>query len=482
MGLIFNGVHSDTLNLLINSVERGLLPAQSANLVKVAGKKGAYDFGSEADVRKFVITATLTASSIAALEDSLEEVAAWLYTSGENKELSFDSNGIVTYFGKLEGDTTITQLGMSAVLQFSFICSDPEGYGEEKTFTKAASATETFSIVNEGTAEASPIFTLDFKKDASSIAIVGSEKSILVGTPQDVSKTVLPRTQLILKDRMDDPSIWTAGSSVDGGVITGGFSTNGSSFNAAGDYGTGSAWHGVAGVRSLPEQLQDFRVRMLIGFKASHVDQMGRVEMYLLDVNGSAIAKISIQDSWKGVRQQLVEARAGALSGGTRFMHTIGNHSGHFNLMNDGVLELKREGVRWTAYAAIRNGETGAEMAALYSSWYDTESKYTGKVAAVQAHLGAYGTYAPVDHMYAGELYAYKLNNLTSTQTDQAFSNGDQLVIDCARGAVHKNGSLFIEELNPSSDFLSLKKGTNVLGVYPSDVADLSITFKNKYL
>jgi phage-related protein len=77
------------------------------------------------------------------------------------------------------------------------------------------------------------------------------------------------------------------------------------------------------------------------------------------------------------------------------------------------------------------------------------------------------------------ELTASTVDN--TTQTPVIFSTGDVVTIDNQRAIVLKNGEPIFSVLDPSSDFFSLKKGTNGLIVSPP-VANVSIRYKERWL
>ena len=106
--------------------------------------------------------------------------------------------------------------------------------------------------------------------------------------------------------------------------------------------------------------VQDFKLRANIGFKASHANQLGRVEVYLLDINGEHLGKIALNDTHGNGSYPFAEARAGLLNGGNYFVKTYGSYQGVWKDWNNGLLEMARRGNVWSAYFCIVD-ETGRQ-------------------------------------------------------------------------------------------------------------------------
>src|SRR5699024_9183442 len=130
------------------------------------------------------------------------------------------------------------------------------------------------------------------------------------------------------------------GNVVDGGIVSGNMESNGSRFQAE-SFGSGSNWHGPAIKRSLPETLTDFRIKTRIAFGNTRNNYIGRIEMYLLDVNGETVAKIALKDN-QGARQLAIgEGRAGNLDNGKYVIsNDSGDRPGVWNNFS-GILEIE---------------------------------------------------------------------------------------------------------------------------------------------
>ncbi|MCQ6289387.1 phage tail family protein, partial [Bacillus cereus] len=58
-----------------------------------------------------------------------------------------------------------------------------------------------------------------------------------------------------------------------------------------------TGWHGCFAKKNIRQgPLQDFIMQAYVGVSSWHWDQMGRVEIGLVDVNGDYVARISMND------------------------------------------------------------------------------------------------------------------------------------------------------------------------------------------
>lgn len=481
MGFFFRGKHSDEY-LLVNGIERDLMPAISAKLLQVSGHKGAYNFGSDMEVRRYKIKATVTANTEQDLERKLDDIRVWLYGNGKEGELIFDDKPQVSYMAQLDGDTPREPLGTSVFFTFTLLCAESNGEGIEKVY-EVTNGGGIVDLVNDGTDEAFPNVSIKFTEDAHTVAITNGTEHVLVGKPKDVTQpTTAARTCIVFEDFIDTTR-WTQGIDVDGGAITGDFVSNGKSFHQKDwDYGKYWAWHGAAKVLSLPEEVQDFTVDLSCTFRSYKPEQLGRVELYLLDKNRAVLGKAAIMDMWDNSRQQVIEARAGTWLGSNQyFVKSYGGYSGYWNDWANGMISITRKGDTWAAYFCIYDPNNGHHKNWHYQEWVDTKDRFMGKVAAIQVHVGAYGEYEAYE-MYLNDMQVYRYNTQRAeTDNDIPFIAGDRLEINNEKAAIYLNGKPANHLLDPSSDYFSIPVGRSQLGIYPS-VGETTVRFKNRYL
>jgi hypothetical protein len=287
----------------------------------------------------------------------------------------------------------------------------------------------------------------------------------------------------MLNDDMSSLTGWTSGVGVDGGVIAGTFSSDGFRFfQTGGNYGTGSAWHGAAAIKTIATPIQDFTMEAAVSLNPTVNNQMGRVEVYLLDVNNVVIGKIAMKDMSVNLESPQLEARAGNLVSGKLFVAYRGKKEGYWKDFS-GVLRFSRIGNKWTCLAAIIDNN-GRWIKQFTYSFVDTKNLYTAKLAGIQIHVGAYANHAviPINRLYVTHVKIIQENVPTSIQVPYIFSTGDLLEVDCATGSIWKNGEPYFVDLNPSSTFIQLPSGESGIAVLPAIVTNSTITFRERWL
>src|SRR5699024_11090222 len=239
---------------------------------------------------------------------------------GSKRELGFTDQDIIFYATLRELEIPEEETN-DLVGYIHFYCSDPFKYGPEKEVTSTEDA---FIVESNGTADSDPIFELTAKKRTTFAMVTNGTQYNLVGKPLADVEQPYERYERILTANGTNMTGWTPADYVDGGTVDGEMESNGSRFQAK-EMGSGSNWHGPAIKRSLPETLTDFRIKTRIAFGNTRNNYIGRIEMYLLDVNGETVAKIALKDNQGGRQRAIGEGRAGNLDNGK---YVISNDSG----------------------------------------------------------------------------------------------------------------------------------------------------------
>jgi phage-related protein len=115
--------------------------------------------------------------------------------------------------------------------------------------------------------------------------------------------------------------------------------------------------------------------------------------------------------------------------------------------------------------------------------WFDHNGDVTAKLAKIQIHIGTFTWAEPVHNIRFRNIQVYDKGTSYNPETENPiiFKTGDKITIDNDKAIVLKNGEPIFTALDPSSDFISLKKGTNGLVISPP-VADVKVTFRERWL
>jgi len=467
--------------LKVNKVTYPVLPTIDAKTEKVYGRAGEIDFGVEIGTRTIKVDVQIIGVDQYDIMKKSTDLAQWLFHE-DLQPLIIADEPDKQYMARLANDSEIEELFRVGQTTLEFFIPSP--YKEavaEKLVTQTVTTVDPFNVVNNGGVDTYPVIDLVMRSDSTSISVISEDKFVMLGQSDSVEKTKVTINPKVLSDSFTSYTGWTSSSNIDGGTVTGSFSSNGSVLQSS-DYGEGTTWHGASGIKPLSRSITDFQVDATVGLKSSAVDQIGRVEVYLLDSNNVQIGKIALKDMASEGDYPMFEARAGALSGGKFIVQSYGDKKGVFAQFN-GIIRIARKGKKWSAYIAKVDSK-GNHTSRLYQEWLDSSGLFTKQLAKVQVHIGAYGTRTPVNNAYLADINVQELtdgNVDNNTQTPVIFSAGDVVTIDNQRAIVLKNGEPIFSVLDPSSDFINLKKGTNGLIVSPP-VADVSIRYKERWL
>ncbi|WP_416729196.1 distal tail protein Dit [Fictibacillus sp. JL2B1089] len=503
-GFVWRGKHSNDFGITVLKVLRTMLPPLNDKSISIPNRPGSYWFGSDLGVREFKVLVAIKDVNKTKLIQKARLIASWLL-SEEEEELIFDAEPDKSFFAFLGGTTEIeSTLANRGKITLTFYCPDPYAYGPNKESSPYTSSPILTTI--GGQEKTPPIFLAKFNEPSTFLSVAIKESHIHIGSPAGVEEITVPKEVALINDGMSSTSSWIANTVVDGGSVSGSFKSSGLAFSAN-SYGTGSAWHGPSLKRMLQTPVQDFKMESVVGFYSDQQNEVGRLEIYVLDSNGVAIGKIGLKDAWSDERT-MVEARAGKLLGGKMLMAYIGNvvkknrkvtvkkkvkgktitetdtvtdgFSTYANFY--GVLRLSRVGNKWSAHIGRIDPATGRRFARMTINWTDKNNQHMDKVAGVAVHLAQHGTKPFIKTAYISSVKLWQINTITEIDVPEIVSAGDEIEIDCETGAVYLNGDPFLEELNISSEFFHLAAGQNQIAFEPADKCSLQVFHRGRYL
>lgn len=335
-------------------------------------------------------------------------------------------------------------------------------------------------VNNKGTADAKPIFTATVKAPITHLDIVTEEGYMRIGEPVNIEETPVEREQLILKETLKTTTGWATANDVDGGSVAGTMVSDGETFRAQ-SYGTGSLWHGPALKRSLPEQIQDFKVDIYASLKTKDVREAGRLELYFKDINDKTIGKLALKELLTASDSVHGEARAGAIDGGKFLISTEGKRPGVWNQFY-GILRLTRIGDRLQAYIAKIDTATGKHHTRwLSDELIDSQGLFQTKLAQIQIHIGQHGTKAFVQDIGVHEVQVFKINQTTGNQIPYIAYPGDIIEIDMIEEDIRINGESRMDLKDFGSSFFALQPGENIITYSNYDVVDLKVDWREPF-
>lgn len=333
----------------------------------------------------------------------------------------------------------------------------------------------------QGTADSFPVIKAEVTKATSYIAIENQTtgEMMMIGQPVSVEDTVVPYEETILDDSMATLTGWANASfAVDGGQIAGTMQSDSYVFKAQ-NYGTGSAWHGPAVSKSLSQQLQDFKAEALIKFSSTNVLEVGRVEIYLLDINNIVIGKLAMKDYMGNYIFNMPEIFAINKSANTVESLIVRNANENWNGFY-GMVRFQRIGQEISAYLARVNPETGLHESVKVGSFQDSNNQYQTKVAAVGIHIATFGTSAPMSTAQVHHLTVKKIN-ANQPGIPYIALPGDIIEFNHVTKTITKNGEDIKDLKAFIAKYFPLVKGINELAVAPADSLKLESKYRERY-
>jgi predicted phage tail component-like protein len=476
--MTFRGIRKDYITVLRGRKRPPWAPIQR-NILTVPGFPGGYLQNTEKGPRPLEVPVLIQADSFSDLQKLKEDLAMWLVTDTP-QELIFDDEPDRIYYAVVDGSLDLDELVRWGQGVIRFLCPDGYKYGAEHTYI-IPNGQDIFDIHNPGTADAEPKFKITLNEDVTFLSIVRDDSFMMVGKPLDeVNETPKQKLEVILEDNMTTTSGWTSANTfVENGDVTGAFSSSGSYFYVS-NFGTGSLWHGPALKKSLPEALQDFQIEFIVQFKSNgDPKKMGRIELIGLDANNQTICKLAMKDVYQGYAENHAEMRAGNISTGTRLIDGGPLKKDDWDDFY-GMLRLSREGNIWRAYVAVIDSK-GKHVKTRSETFTDHKNQYMAPITQVMVHIAQRGTIAPAD-MKIHKVKVFKRNFLGISEIPVIAKAGDVIEFDHESAMVYKNGEDFRTALDLSSDFFTLKPGTNRLSLLPEGVGNIEVTFRERFL
>jgi predicted phage tail component-like protein len=463
----------------VTDIKQSVLPPVSQKTVKVNGRAGEIDFGNEIGSREIEVEFTILGANTTDLRGKVRQLAQWLYYE-EPKPLVINEEPDKFYMAKVTGDSELDDIVRYGQGSIVFYCADPYAYStNEKEIALNQTLPEDPAIVeNAGAVETFPKYRFEFTQPTTEFTVISDDKFMRFGKPASVDDTPVDVNPLVFADDMTTVTGWTTATTVDGGVVAGNFRSNGYSFSLE-NAGEGSAWHGASGVKALSRSVQDFKAQIRMSLLTSAVGQLGRVELYLRDANGAVIGKIALRNGNPNGRTPYAQVRLGS----NYILETYGDYAGVWKDWSYGTMDIARRGNVWSIYYSIIDNETGVHHTRLYKEFIDKDGLYSAPLGQVQIHMGLHGTAPAPASMYISDVKVWEENIVpASNEVPYIFKTGDILEIDTETDAVLLNGEPYYEALDPSSQFITLKKGTNGIMLSPIVTDNNSIKFKERWL
>ncbi|PFQ65854.1 phage tail protein, partial [Bacillus cereus] len=254
---------------------------------------------TQTKMRKIIVPVSLFYESMEEAEKLKEEIANWLITD-QPQELIFDDEKDRTYLAVIDESFDPQQLVNLGEGVLTFICEMPYKLGPTRTVEFQANERGLVAnIQNKGSLESNPIIEIEVTKPSTFLDVWNGDNYFRIGWPLRMDQVPVERNQRVMWDEMSTTVGWTNVPNSEDMIGGGAFKVDAGSRLVPVYLGETNikGWHGCIAKKNIPQgPLQDFIMQAYVGIRSSHPDQMGRVEIGLLDENSDYVARISMND------------------------------------------------------------------------------------------------------------------------------------------------------------------------------------------
>ncbi|PEV07320.1 distal tail protein Dit [Bacillus cereus] len=492
--LIFNGIdlekyfeeNYDQGFFMVNDIRgRGIL-SDEINELTVPHRPGSYFLDKRTPKRVLEVDFSLKGVSLFELRKRIDELNGLLNTD-EPVKITFTDEPDFVYYGIKESVEENLEKSNIHQATITIICLNPYKLGPTKTVEFQANERGlAANVQNKGSVESNPIIEIEVTKPSTFLDVWNGDNYFRIGWPLRMDQVPVERNQRVMWDEMSTTVGWTDVPNSEDMIGGGAFKVDAGSRLVPVCLGETNikGWHGCIAKKNIPQgPLQDFIMQAYVGVRSSHPDQMGRVEIGLLDENSDYVARISMNDVHWQAEQNTGFAKLGNKKKPVSERVLINEPGDHPTTWNQyrGRLWLARTGNRWEAYISKFLWNTEKDDSERFVVWEDENNVNMDKVAQVQISISQFSDNMFCTDMSIDDLKIWKVNMNTQDNPPYIFDVGDKVVIDTERSLVSINGKKAINLKDIFSDYPVVSKESNKLEIMPSDVGIAKVTYRERY-
>ncbi|OUB48014.1 distal tail protein Dit [Bacillus thuringiensis] len=489
LSFTFNKIRKDYIQMLVGRKRPSWAPVKR-KLVRVPHRAGALFLHTETEERRIDVPLVIKAAKdMADLQKVKEDLADWLYTE-QPAELVFDDELDRTYLALIDGSVDLDEIVNRGKGVITFVCPMPYKLGKQNThsFSQNGSTEVTASFVNQGNIEAPAIIEIEAQKPSTFLDVWFGEYPynrdyFRIGYPLKTEQLPVERNQRIIWDEMATTVGWSKVSSMEDGNPIGEMKSDKYQFYCF-DFGTsaGKGWHGAAVKKNIPGgPVQDFIMQAHVTCKSKKINEMGRVEIAILDENSKVLSKIAMSDVFWQAEQNFGTMVIGYDNkpGKTGLIYESGDYPNTWN-QYFGRLWIARTGNVWEAYISKFLPGTEKDDSERFARWTDENNYHMEKAAQIQISIMQWQDVPPVEAMSVSDLKFWKVNLNTKNDPPYIFDAGDKIIIDTEKSLVTINGKNAINLKDIFSNFPTVIRGENRINIMPADVK-ATVRYRERY-
>lgn len=459
-------------------------------LVRVPHRAGALFLHTETEERRIDVPLVIKAAKdMADLQKIKEDVADWLYTE-QPAELVFDDELDRTYLAFIDGSVDLDEIVNRGKGVITFVCPMPYKLGKQNThsFSQNGSTEVTAAFVNQGNIEAPAIIEIEAQKPSTFLDVWFGEYPdnrdyFRMGYPLKTEQLPVERNQRLIWDEMTTTVGWSKVSAMEDGNPVGEMKSDGYQFYCS-NYGTGTGkgWNGAAVKKNIPNgPVQDFIMQAYVTCKSKRINEMGRVEIAILDENSKVLSKIAMTDVFWQAEQNYGTMVIGYDNkpGRRSLIYESGDYPNTWN-QYQGRLWIARTGNVWEAYISKFLPGTEKDDSERFVRWTDENNDHMEKAAQIQISIMQWQDVPPVEAMSVSDLKFWKVNLNTKNDPSYIFDAGDKIIMDTEKSLVSINGKNAIHVKDIFSNFPTVIRGENRINIMPPDVK-ATVSYRERY-
>nr|QRZ17578.1 phage tail family protein [Virgibacillus sp. AGTR] len=442
------------------------------SILEIPGLAGGYLSNSKVKPRVISVPVLLKKKNFPDLQKLKEDLADWLITDKE-EPLIFDDEEDRTYYAVVNDELDLDEMVRYGHGTIEFICPDPYKYGEEQSLEFTS---DVFTIENEGTIEAQPIFELDVLAPVTFAMVQNDNEDYqMIGIPVEVDTEVVDKTTQIIYEYGQTLNEWYTPS----GNWSGNFASTGTAI-VVDNWGAGEEWHGPALMKEI-DPLDDYEIELYVYTRTEREDQTFRVSTNYYDENMNQLGMLRLWDKTTNQVRKVVEARVGPYVGDDiNYLISHRNYNIQGQRVWGGIVRLRKEGNKLTFYAA-RVTQGGRHVSSVKQVYMDVNKEYAGRLKYIRFDIANYGDTRTPNEVRIEHLKVRKISKIKVDQTPYIAYPGDTITFDHYNKELLINGEDVKELKDFGGSFFDLDKGPNQLVVQPSDSFNTRIKYRDRF-
>ncbi|NUW51527.1 phage tail family protein [Bacillus thuringiensis] len=480
----FNELFDDGF-LVVNDIRGRSVSNNEVQTLSVPHRDGAYFLNARKPTKSLEVDISIKGSKLRKRIDELNNVLS----VNKPVPIIFTDEPEFTYYGIPESISENGEIGTFHKVTISFLRTDPIKYGPLKSVDFENDGQGLIANVkNKGSVHSNPIIEIDITKPHTFLDVWFEDKYskepdyFRIGFPLKMEQLPVERNQRLIWDEMSTTVGWSKVSSMEDGNPVGEMKTDSYQFYCS-DYGSGNGWHGAAVKKSIPGgPVQDFIMQAHVTCKSKKINEMGRVEIAILDENSKVLSKIAMNDLYWQAEQNFGTMVIGYDNkpGKTGLIYESGDYPNTWNQYY-GRLWIARTGNDWEAYISKFLPGTEKDDSERFARWTDKDNKHMEKAAQIQISIMQWQDVPPVEAMTVSDLKFWKVNLNNQNTPPYIVDVGDKVVIDTETSHVSIEGKNAINIKDIFSNFPIINKGTNKLEIMPSDIGTAKVKYRERF-